>query len=99
MQGAPPTSESAGSIEPGVRAQTVTGHVDVALGEELHRAELVARARDRERRVEHRDAHQVELTHDGEAVVRDRRADAREHEVGVRGGPVARGRATADRAR
>ena len=58
--------------------------VDVALREELHRAELVARAGDGERRVEDGHAHQVELTHHGEAVVRDRRADARQHEVGVR---------------
>ena len=60
--------------------------VDVLLREELHRAQLVARAGDRDRRVEHRDAHHVELPHHREAVVRDRRADARDDQVGVRDG-------------
>ena len=54
-----------------------------SLREELHRAQLVARSRDRERRVEDGHAHQVELSDDGEAVVRDRGADARDDEVGM----------------
>ncbi len=67
------------------------GHrdVDVSLGQELHRSELVARARDRERRVEHGNSHEVELTHDGEAVVRDRGSDARQDEVRVAYGLIA----------
>ncbi len=62
------------------------GHVDVLLRQELHGTQLVARSRDRERRVDDGYAHQVELAHHGQAVVRDRCADARQDDVRVRGG-------------
>ena len=69
------------------------------LREELHRAQLVARARDGDGVVEHGHAHHVELAHDREAVVGDRRADARDDEVDARQRPVAEEQRRAARAR
>jgi hypothetical protein len=57
--------------------------VDVGAGEELEGQELVARVLDRLRRVDHGDPHDLELVDDGAADLRDRRADARDHDVDV----------------
>jgi hypothetical protein len=53
--------------------------VDAFGGEQLQRAQLVARAQDRVGIVRRVRAHFLELAHDGGAVERDRRADARDH--------------------
>jgi hypothetical protein len=51
--------------------------------QQLHRAQLVARARDRNRFVERKNAHHLELPHDRSTVKRDRRTDARDHGVQI----------------
>jgi hypothetical protein len=79
----------------GLRADR-RGDVEVLAGEQLHRAELVARARDGDGVVEHRDAHHVELPHDREAVRRDR-PDARDDQVEAADLGAAADRATACR--
>ena len=59
-------------------------HADVVPGEDLVRAQLVARVRDAVRGVRRVDVHLLELAHHGGAEVRDRVADARHDRVVVR---------------
>ncbi len=84
IAGQPPTRPSAASTPAGLRAQTVVGHVDVAPGEELEGAELVAAAGDGDGAVEHGHAHEIELAHHGQAVVGDAGADAGDDDVVTR---------------
>jgi hypothetical protein len=90
MAGQPPTSPSAASTPAGLPCANGGRDVDVAPGQELQRAEFVAAARDRDRAVQDRHAHDVELADHGEAVVRDARADARDDDVVAGDGGPAR---------
>src|SRR6266542_423650 len=73
----------------GVRRHDGARHAHAARREELQAAHLVAARGDAVRAVQHRDAHELELAHDREAVLVDREADPGDDDVRGREPPPA----------
>ena len=82
--GVPPTSLITSSARRGPVREGRHRQADALARQQLQRAQLVARAADGHALVQREDALHLELAQHGQAVVRDRGADARDHRIVLR---------------